>query len=69
VQKYLRISIISIYCGFFSGCTSEQLYATGQAYQRNQCQQLPDQDARKQCLSKTNSSYDDYKKEKDSGTQ
>ncbi|MFS8085397.1 MAG: hypothetical protein ACMG6H_07180 [Acidobacteriota bacterium] len=63
----MNISIISIACGLSSGCTSPQLYATGQAYQRNQCQHLPEQGERDRCLSKTNTAYDEYKREADSG--
>ena len=68
-KKYLSISIISIVCGFLSGCTSQQLYASGQAYQRNQCILMPDQGDRDRCLSKTNTTYDDYKRETDSGNK
>jgi hypothetical protein len=67
VPRYLSLSIISIVCGLSAGCTSQQLYATGQAYQRNQCQHLPEQGERDRCLSKTNTTYDDYKRETSSG--
>jgi hypothetical protein len=67
VREYLSIFIISLACSLSAGCTQQQLYATGQAYQRNQCQQLLEQGERDRCLSKTNSSYDDYKREADSG--
>lgn len=49
--------------GLCAGCTSRQLYATGQAYQRNQCQQLPDPSERRKCLGKTDTSYDEYQRE------
>ena len=48
-----------------SGCTAEQLYSTGHAYQRNQCFNIPDQNASNDCLSKTNTKYDDYKRERE----
>jgi hypothetical protein len=61
MQKYFGAAIIAIVCGLFSGCTSEQIYGTGQAYQRNQCLDMPEQGERNRCLSKTNASYDDYR--------
>jgi hypothetical protein len=54
---------VSVFLGLCSGCTSQQLYATGQAYQRNQCLHLPDQGEREKCLSKTNTTFEDYKRE------
>ncbi|MBL8439252.1 MAG: hypothetical protein JNM61_13715 [Zoogloeaceae bacterium] len=45
------------------GCTSQQLYATGQSYQRNQCAHLPDQTEREKCQRDANLGYDDYKRE------
>ena len=65
-QKYLSIAIIPIVCSFSSGCTSQQLYGTGQEYQRNQCLHIPDKIESDKCLSKIDTSYDDYKREKDS---
>lgn len=46
-----------------SGCSSQQLYNTGQAYQRNQCLNMPDQAERDRCLGKTDTRYDDYRRE------
>jgi len=43
-----------------SGCTSQQMYATGQAYQRNRCLEIPDQ--RGDCMSQS-PSYEEYKRE------
>jgi len=45
------------------GCTAQQRYATGQNYQRNQCERLPDMGERQRCLEKANMSYDEYRKE------
>lgn len=46
-----------------SACSSQQLYASGQGYQRNQCERLPDMGERQRCLEKANMSYEEYKKE------
>jgi hypothetical protein len=45
------------------GCSSQQMYASGQSYQRNQCERLPDMGERQRCLEKANMSYEEYKKE------
>jgi len=47
-----------------SGCSSQQMYASGQAYQRQQCQRMPDASDRERCLSDSNVSYDDYQRER-----
>jgi hypothetical protein len=46
-----------------AGCTAQQRYATGQNYQRNQCERLPDMGERQRCLEKANMSYEEYRKE------
>lgn len=63
VLEQRLVGILFVTIGLCSGCTSQQLYATGQSYQRNQCLHLADQGDREKCLSKTNTSYEDYKRE------
>lgn len=46
-----------------AGCSSQQMYASGQGYQRNQCERLPDMAERQRCLEKSNMSYEEYRKE------
>lgn len=48
---------------FLTACSSQQIYTTGQNYQRNQCQQLPNQTDRERCLERTGGSYDGYQRE------
>lgn len=54
--------ILLVICGLCSGCTSQQLYATGQSYQRNQCLHLADYGDRDRCLGNAEASYDEYKR-------
>ena len=49
--------------GAAAGCTSQQRYESGQGYQRNQCERLPDMGERQRCLEKANMSYEEYRKE------
>lgn len=46
-----------------TACSTEKAYNMGQAYQRNQCEQMVDQTMRQQCLDKLNMPYDVYKKQ------
>lgn len=45
------------------GCTAQQLYASGQSWQRDQCFRLVDAAQRDRCLSRTWVSYDQYERE------
>lgn len=51
------------------GCSTGQLYATGQSWQRNQCNQIMDQQERSRCLSSTHTSYEAYQQESSSRNQ
>lgn len=44
-------------------CTSAQWYRTGQAWQRQQCERLPDPADRARCQASTATSYEDYRRE------
>lgn len=54
---------IALILALVSGCSSQQLYSTGQSYQRNQCNNLPGPSARERCLSGASGSYDVYRRE------
>lgn len=62
----VRIPIISIAAAIgltVSGCTAQQLYSTGQSWQRNECTRMLDQLERERCLSNANTPYEAYKKQ------
>lgn len=46
-----------------AGCTAERAYDTGQAWQRNQCNKLPEKVEFDRCMSKANASYESYKQQ------
>ena len=48
-----------------TGCTTQQLYTTGQSWQRNQCTRLVDQQERERCQANAGASYETYKKQSD----
>ena len=45
------------------GCTTEQVYGTAQAWQRNQCSRLSDKADYDRCMSQTQTTYEAYKRE------
>jgi len=48
-----------------TGCSSWQqtLYYSGLNWQRNECQQIPDNLNRERCLKQTGTTYEDYQRE------
>ena len=46
-----------------AGCSSRGAYEVGQAWQRGQCERMPDEGGRGQCVSGTSTSYDSYKRQ------
>lgn len=48
-----------------SGCSAEQAYSGGQAWQRTECNRLPDGLERTRCLERADTSYETYRKEKE----
>ena len=50
-----------------SGCTSQQAYYSGQAWQRNECNKIAEDGERERCMSRTNTPYEDYKRQTEDG--
>lgn len=48
---------------FFSGCTAQQAYETGQAWQRNKCDRIVDIEERRRCLEAADVPYDRYRRQ------
>ena len=46
-----------------AGCSAEQAYNTGQAWQRNQCTGIPDKAEYDRCVGNAGGSYESYKRE------
>jgi len=45
------------------GCTWQQAYSAGQAWQRNACYRLVEQTERERCLGNANVTYEDYRRQ------
>ena len=48
---------------YLSGCSSQQFYNTGQAWQRNECNKIIDTQELNRCMAGSNTSYEDYKRQ------
>lgn len=62
-MKNLIILVNLIVFSALYGCTSEQIYSTGQNWQRNECNKLADSQDRERCIKQTSTSYDTYQRE------
>jgi len=52
-------------CGLGAACSSQQTYATGQAWQQNECNKIIDTPDRERCLARARQSYDTYQRQVD----
>jgi membrane protein DedA with SNARE-associated domain len=48
-----------------AACSSQQTYASGQTWQRNECNKIIDMQERQRCVARANDSYDTYQKQVD----
>ena len=46
-----------------SACSSQQLYSTGQEWQKNECNKLVDAEQRTRCMNNAKISHDEYKRD------
>jgi hypothetical protein len=61
--------VASLLVPALSACSTEALYGTTQAWQRNQCERLMDRGDRERCLSRTAVPYEQYKRAAEAGQQ
>ena len=58
-----RLLVSGVLILAISACSSKQLYLSGQNWQQEECNKQPDMQARQRCLAKTQTSYEDYRRE------
>ncbi len=63
MKKISALLLCVLSAALFSACSTQQLYQTTQAWQRNQCYKLEDMQERNRCLSNADDAFDDYKKQ------
>jgi hypothetical protein len=52
-------------CALGAACSSQQTYATGQAWQQSECNKIIDMQDRERCMARTRESYDSYQRRVD----
>lgn len=62
MRHFLMLASLTL-AALLAGCSTEQFYASGQNWQRNQCSKLPDSQERGRCLKNADASYDSYKQQ------
>ena len=56
-------SLLAVALG--AACSSQQTYATGQAWQRGECNKIIDMQDRQRCVARSNDSYETYQRQVD----
>lgn len=59
----LSILVCSVVLVALAGCSSQQLYGGGQAWQQQECSKLMDAQERNRCMASAKRSYDEYRRE------
>jgi hypothetical protein len=59
------IAALVLAAASLGGCSSKQLYAIGQEWQRNECRRIDDLEERRRCEQAAGSSYESYRAQTD----
>jgi len=63
ILRVLLVPILIFAAIGAAACSSQQLYASGQAQQRNECDKIVDFQDRQKCMAKANTSYETYQRQ------
>ncbi|CUS33339.1 conserved exported hypothetical protein [Candidatus Nitrospira nitrificans] len=69
MTRTIFISFLMLGTAALAGCSSKQLYKTGQAWQENECFRIDDMQVRNRCLSNSSISYEQYKRDIESAPE
>jgi membrane protein DedA with SNARE-associated domain len=64
-MRILPLLAALLVCALGAACSSQQTYATGQGWQRNECNKIVDMQDRERCMARTRDSYDTYQRQVD----
>ena len=59
-MKPIIITLCLLGGAALAGCSSKQLYATGQQWQRSECRKIDDREERRRCEQSADRSYESY---------
>jgi hypothetical protein len=65
MMKAISIFMLLPMLSCLSACTTERGYGAAQAWQRNQCNRLPDKAEVDRCVGKADTSYEAYTKQRE----
>lgn len=58
------MAVVCLSCiATLQGCSSQQIYGAGQAWQRQECNKIADAQERGRCMASASSSYEEYKRQ------
>lgn len=63
MKQAVVIWLFALSLATLAGCSSKELYKTGQAWQENQCFRIDDIQERNRCLSNASVSHEQYKQQ------
>ena len=58
-----KLALLLLLVGAGQGCSTQQAYSAGQAWQRQECNKIQDAQERGRCMGSTQTSYEDYKRQ------
>lgn len=62
-MRFVLLSAMLLVALFHSACSSRQAYATGQSWQRSECNKIVDFQERRRCMASASTSFEDYQRE------
>jgi hypothetical protein len=63
VARRATVSAMTLLSLALHGCSSQQAYGAGQAWQRQECARISDAQERSRCMASASTSYEDYKRQ------
>ena len=67
--RSVLLTILAASLGVAAGCSSQQVYESGTAFRIQECQQLPDEVKRAECMELARKSYKEYQDLKREGAR
>lgn len=63
LRRAVALGLVWLVGAGLPACSSQALYGTGQAWQRQECNKIVDSQERGRCMASASTSYDEYKRQ------
>jgi hypothetical protein len=63
IREAATVAVTVLATAWLHGCSSQQVYGAGQAWQRLECNKIIDTQERDRCMKSASTSYDEYKRQ------